>query len=178
LLSNDENAVRKFGPPSDTVVKPAAGGAYSQTLDTLLDTAPWRGGTAPIPAFIQPKLVYPEYRVYRIGPTFITLKIGSRQLDYRADRNASIAHVENGTIGAGLIERLTALSDGLGVDFAAFDLKTNAATSAVCLLELNTSPMIPAFDAACGGAIARAIVDYLLDSNGKPRPYPTARKAK
>ncbi|MEM7468712.1 MAG: hypothetical protein AAF387_17730, partial [Pseudomonadota bacterium] len=45
-----------------TVAKPIAGGGYCKELQDLRAEVEWRNNRAPAPAFIQPKLTYPEYR--------------------------------------------------------------------------------------------------------------------
>ena len=47
------------------------------------------------------------------------------------------------------------------MDFGAADFKTDPDDGDLVFLELNTSPMFARFDAACGGALCRAMVEHL-----------------
>ena len=56
---------------------------------------------------------------------------------------------------------LHALMREFRMDFGAADFKTDPDDGDLVFLELNTSPMFARFDAACGGALCRAMVEHL-----------------
>jgi hypothetical protein len=107
---------------------------------------------------VQERLKRPELRVYRIGDAFFSFLIRSPDLDYR-ERNR--VQLEFATAPAGLETKLGALTDALGLDFAAADFMLSKRDD-YCFLEINTQPMFSAFDAAAGGRLCDAIIDHLM----------------
>ena len=129
--------------------------------------ADWTGGKTAMPAIVQGRLDYPEYRVFRLGETYMTFRLISRHLDYREHNDAQIVAVENDVLGEGAIEKLGAMSDALGIDFFACDFKTDPETGTPVFLELNSGPMFAAFDTVVENRLARTLLEWLT---GKAAP--------
>jgi len=87
LVSNVEAALRAF--PGGAVAKPVAGGGYVRPLDAALPDAGWKDGRSPMPAIVQQRLAYPEYRIYLADGRFHLFEIQSHLLDYRTRRRAA-----------------------------------------------------------------------------------------
>ena len=64
-------------------------------------------------------------------------------------------------VPADLVEKLTHLSDHLGLDFAAADFKTDARSGELQFLEINTNPMFAGFDQIAAGALSDALLKHL-----------------
>lgn len=143
------------------VVKPVSGGGYCLRLPEALIEAELRGGAAAAPAIVQPELVPPEVRVFRIAGEVLAFRIVSCELDYRSDRAAVVEPVEAGELPAGIAEGLGRLMASMGLDFAAADFKARAGTGELLFLEINNGPMFAAFDRASGGAITAAMDRFL-----------------
>jgi hypothetical protein len=83
LLTNEFAAARRAlrGP---LIEKPAAGGELTGHFEAL--TAKLAAGTAVgrYPRFVQPRLLRPELRVFRVGDELIGFSLRSPDLDYRA----------------------------------------------------------------------------------------------
>jgi glutathione synthase/RimK-type ligase-like ATP-grasp enzyme len=82
----------------------------------------------------------------------------SDELDYRSTQKTRVEPIP---VPAGLAQGLGHLTDALGMDFGAADFKTCAETGRLLFLEINTSPMFAAFNAAGRGAVTGAMADYL-----------------
>lgn len=163
LIGNDRDAIAALGEASDLVAKPVAGGAYCMGLADALAGAVWDGGVAPLPATVQEKLSYPEFRIYLIGGRVLAFRVTAGGIDSRVAPDARIVPFASADLDAGLVSGLAALADESGVDFCAFDLKTR--DGAPCLLEMNTDPMFAAYDRIAGGALSDAILDFLTEGD-------------
>ncbi|HVE70476.1 MAG TPA: hypothetical protein VNI54_03840 [Thermoanaerobaculia bacterium] len=155
VITNDATALQSM---SDRVVKPVAGGEYTQPLDAALASAPRRGNALAAPAIVQETLVPPELRIYRAGDRFVSFHVVASTLDYRTDRNARVEPVQN---DRRLVAGLRKLTDALHLDFAAADFKQCPASGRMLFLEVNSGPMFAAFDAVSDRAVSRAIVRAL-----------------
>ena len=144
------------------IAKPVAGGGLCQTLDEALRDAPRPAqGQAPflaMPALVQPRLVAPELRIFVIGAQTFAFEVRSPSLDYRALQDADVQAVP---VPSRAAQPLHALMREFRMDFGAADFKTDPDSGELVFLELNTSPMFARFDAACGGALCRAMVEHL-----------------
>ena len=158
LVSNDLKAIRKLDA-AKTIVKPVTGGDYTQTLASVLPSTEERAGAAPSPAIVQERLVPPELRVYRVGSKFLSFDVKSSALDYRTANDTTVTFRKN---DPSLIPPLRRLMNLLRLDFGAADFKTCPRTGRSLFLEVNSSPMFAAFDAASDGAVSDAIADYLI----------------
>lgn len=155
VITNDADALEGM---TLRIVKPVAGGEYTQPLDVALATAPRRNTALGAPAIVQETLVPPELRIYRVGDRFVSFHVIASTLDYRTDRNARVEPMPN---NRGLIEGLRKLTDTLHLDFAAADFKRCPATKRMLFLEVNSGPMFAAFDAVSDRAVSQAIVRAL-----------------
>ena len=97
-------------------------------------------------------------RIYAIGSRYFAFNVISPELDYRSTQNC---RVESTEVPAKLAQRLGALLDMLGLDFAAADFKRCPKTKRMLFLEVNSGPMFAAFDAASDRAVSRALVRAL-----------------
>lgn len=144
------------------IAKPVAGGGLCQTLDDALLEAPspsaGQPAFLPMPALVQPRLVAPELRIFVVGAQPFAFEVSSPSLDYRAQQDAEVRAVP---VPSRAAQPLHALMQEFRMDFGAADFKTDPDSGELVFLELNTSPMFARFDAACGGALCRAMVEHL-----------------
>lgn len=159
LVSNHVAGFADFRPGHPKIAKPINGGGHCQRLDEALRDTEQRDGVAAAPAIVQPELVQPEYRVYRIGDAFLGFAVVSDELDYRVTQDCRVEVWDD--VPAELVDGLRRLTDRLGLDFAAADFKTCPETGRLLFLEVNTGPMFAAFDRASDGAVTAAIASYL-----------------
>lgn len=159
LVSNVESDLRAF--PIGAVAKPVAGGGYVRPLDAALPDAGWKDGRSPMPAIVQERLAYPEYRIYLADARFQLFEIHSHLLDYRTAAPGSLVYLGEELPWPGVAEALRKLAGAVGIDFCACDFKTRPGDEAPIFLELNSGPMFAAYDLAAGGRLADAIVTQL-----------------
>jgi hypothetical protein len=157
LVTNDLDELDRLNV-ARSVVKPVAGGDYCRELAGVLPSTEERGRAAASPAIVQERLVPPELRIYRVGRTFLSFDVSSDALDYRTSNNTAVTFRKNERT---LIAPLRKLMNVLRLDFGAADFKTCPKTGRFLFLEVNSSPMFAAFDAASDGAVSRAIADSL-----------------
>lgn len=161
-IGNDLAALRDRRPAA-AIAKPVGGGAYVQSLAAALAGQAADAVRAPVPALVQERLAYPEYRVFVVGGDTHVFAIASDRLDYRPDPAVWLDYRgPDGGIAAA-VAGCRRVAAALRCDFAACDLKTGPGGDPV-FLEINTGPMFAAFDAAAGGALAAAIVAALIHS--------------
>jgi hypothetical protein len=162
LISNDAEKIVRFSQQHDgAVAKPVNGGGYCKPLAEVFRVELAREGIMPIPAFIQEKLSYPEFRVYRIGKRFMAFKIESSRLDYRISSESTMEMVMHDVEPlAREMPLMSSMAEMLGLDFCAFDLKTGA-DGRLRFLEVNTGPMFAAHDSASGGRLTEMIIEEL-----------------
>ena len=154
-ISNDIPAMDALAQTGEWVVKPVTGGAYCTPL------IPHEGRGNNILAFpqtVQQRLEQPELRVFRVGAAWFGFQVLSDVLDYRTSSATRMKVVD---VSPDLVEKLTLLSDRLGLDFAAADFKTDAHSGALQFLEINTNPMFAGFDQIAAGALSDAILRHL-----------------
>ncbi|WP_417308494.1 hypothetical protein [Devosia sp.] len=166
LVSNVEAEIAKFRPADRSIAKPVAGGSYVVDAPQAIAGTDWLDGTAPHPAIVQPKLAYPERRIYRAGPAFFVFDIASETLDSRLDPKMRITELPATTLPAGLLDRLREMTDDLCCDFCAIDMKTDPLGGDLVFLELNTGPMLRAYDEVAGGRMGEALLRYLMAGGG------------
>jgi hypothetical protein len=160
IVTNAQPVLDAFSSRLPSVAKPIAGGAYCVDLPGGLEGVEWVDGRAAAPAFVQERLSYPEYRVYLIGGRIVAFTIVAQSIDHRTDRRSVIRRIDPETIDPAIRAGLIALAASLGIDFCAFDLKTDR-TGGLSFLEVNTGPMFSGFDAVGENGVADAIVDAL-----------------
>ena len=166
LVSNVESAIAGFGPVTEAIAKPVAGGSYVVDAPQAIAGTDWVDGTAPHPAIVQPRLAYPERRIYRAGADFFVFDIASETLDSRLDPKMRITELPPTSLPDGALDSLEALTDGLRCDFCAIDMKTDPESGDLVFLELNTGPMLRAYDEAAGGRMGEALLTYLMAGGG------------
>lgn len=164
LVSNVERDLRGFG--GRAVAKPVAGGGYVRPLDAALTDAGWKDGRSPMPAIVQERLAYPEYRLYLADRRFHLFEIHSHLLDYRTAPPGSLVYLGEELPWPGVAEALGRLAGAVGIDFCACDFKTRPDQSTPLFLELNSGPMFAAYDLAAQGRLADAIVAQLTVERG------------
>lgn len=154
------------------IQKPVSGGEYTTTLRTFRKDLEAKDPVARYPRFVQVKLARPEMRVYRIGDAFLAFLLHCRDVDYRERNRVQLVPAE---VPAAIQSGLSALTDDLGLDFAAADFMRDKAGE-YRFLEVNTQPMFAAFDAVVGGRLCDAIIDHLAAPiRRRPRPRKRAR---
>ena len=142
-----------------SVTKPVAGGDYCYSISEILKGTEFRNQLASCPAFVQPRLVAPEVRVYVIGNHSFAFEMRSPSLDYRVHQDAEVVPMP---VVPDVISGLRELMSTLQMDYGAADFKTDAETRELAFLELNSSPMFARFDMEVNGALAQSIVRTLL----------------
>ena len=157
LLTNEFAAARRAlrGP---LIEKPAAGGELTGHFGAL--TAKLAASTAVgrYPRFVQPRLLRPELRVFRVGDELIGFSLRSPDLDYRA---ALRSRLKPARVPKALGDKFYAFCSAVGLDFAAADFMRDPRGGEHRFLEVNSQPMFAAFDAVCGGRLCDAIIDAL-----------------
>jgi glutathione synthase/RimK-type ligase-like ATP-grasp enzyme len=140
------------------IEKPVAGGEHTMRLRDRIAQLKAADAVARYPRFVQRKLSRPELRIYRIGERFLAFNLASPDLDYREHNRAKLTPA---TAPRHIQAKLRALTDRLGLDFAAADFMRDA-RGEYCFLEVNTQPMFAAFDQVAEGRLCDAIIDHLL----------------
>ncbi|MGH6866278.1 MAG: ATP-grasp domain-containing protein [Methyloceanibacter sp.] len=155
VVTNDFSG---FDVEDETLIqKPVAGGDYTGLLCDLTDTYEQPSSH---PRFVQPRLVRPELRLYRVGSSMFAFHLRSTALDYRSARKVEIEAVP---VPPPLRDGFKRLCDRLELDFAAADFMGDE-NGRPHFLEINTQPMFAAFDRVVDGALCDAIIDCLLES--------------
>ncbi len=162
IVTNARAVAIPLGDPATFIAKPVAGGSYVMALGDALAATSFDGDRSPSPAIVQPRLSYPERRIYRVGPEFFAFDIRAETIDSRLDSKGSIAPLPLEELPPGVVEALRALTDHVSCDFCAIDMKTDPATGDLAFLELNNGPMFMGYDQTCGGVMAEAMVRYLM----------------
>ena len=162
LISNNFDAVGNFADShGDCIVKPVMGGAYTRNLATVMENREDEEILGPMPAIVQRKLSYPEYRVFLICGEIYAFRLHSNYVDYRPAKDNHMVYIGNELPSDDVAERLRALVTTFACDFCACDFKSDPESGDMVFLELNTGPMFAAFDANANGALTRAMVQHL-----------------
>ena len=143
------------------VTKPVAGGDYCYELSQTLVHTEFRNGNASCPAFVQPRLIQPEIRIYVIGDSSMAFEMRSPSLDYRVNQDANVVLLDS---VPSVVDQLRQLMHMVGLDFGAADFKTDSSTGELLFLELNTSPMFAQFDIESGGKLCELMINHLCRS--------------
>jgi glutathione synthase/RimK-type ligase-like ATP-grasp enzyme len=160
VITNDFSYLAGFEKKRRLVVKPVGGGGYCRSFEEVREETELKNEIAAAPAIVQNRLVAPEIRVYSIGENFFAFEIASEELDYRTTQKCRIEYLES--FSDELTGGLRKLLDALGLDFAAADFKTCPETGKLIFLEVNTSPMFAAFDAASKGLLSDSMLKFLI----------------
>ncbi len=157
-LSNDLDAIGRIDT-SSAITKPVSGGQHCRPLGPSLEGAPRRGQALAAPAMLQERVDGPDLRVFLVGSVFQAFRTEARTLDVRDDAEARPVAV---VLPDGLREHLVRFQRWERLDFAALDFKEPVGGGPPVFLECNRQPMFAAYDAACGGRLSRAMVDWLM----------------
>ena len=138
----------RFADKSKYIAKPVAGGEYTRELSDMDDS----GGR---PWIVQEKLKYPELRLFRVGEHFFAFEIDSAVIDYRTDKKFTMKEVE---APSELVSAMRLLTERMGLDYAASDLKSDPVTGKLKFMEVNTMPMFTGYDDAARGKLSDAML--------------------
>lgn len=163
-ITNDFNL---FANRTDFIAKPVSGGAFTKVLSDMPDTVDQ-------PYIVQEKLSYPEMRLFRVGEHYFAFEIQSEVVDYRANDNFSMVEVP---APDKLVLALSLLSNKLGLDYAAADLKTNPKTGTLEFLEINTMPMFTGYDNVAEGRLSDAMFLTLRNLGADTAKAPAVKPA-
>lgn len=152
-VSNNGIKMDQLAQDNQWISKPVTGGAHCEPLASTGVVT----GLA-YPQMIQYRLEQPELRIFRIGKHWFGFNVISDALDYRSSPTTTIQPAE---VPETLQQKMTQLTDQLGLDFAAADFKTDPNTKKLQFLEINTNPMFAGFDQYVDGALSDAILDSL-----------------
>ena len=128
------------------------------------------------PVLFQERIVGPDVRIHVVGERIFAELIDSPALDYRAARGNRYRPLEPPPdIAAGCL----ALARACGKPFLGCDFKLDRATGEWFFLEENLQPGYDYYDARAGNAIARALVELLVDQHQRMerRPEDASRNA-
>lgn len=156
LVSNDSFLLHKLAQTDQWVTKPVNGGAHCEAMDVNMSQP--ISGTLSYPQIIQRKLEQPELRIFRVGEDWFAFSVISDALDYRTSSTNRIVQAK---VPSDLKDKLEALSNQLGLDFAAADFKTDSKSKQLQFLEINTSPMFAGFDQIAEGELSTALLRNL-----------------
>lgn len=162
VVTNNVTVLRELahvGP----IAKPVGGGTLAQELASVLALYAQEAATLPAPAFVQPRLVGPEMRVFVIGSKTVGFRVESPSLDYREHQDADVSPTD---VPPEIHSGVVALASHMGLDFAAADLKTDPDTGTLTFLEINSSPMFARFDDVAGGRLCAMMLDWLMPKAG------------
>lgn len=155
-FSNDYNFL-KDRCDGNWIEKPVKGGAHTKLLENG-NLLPISDNLVECPLTVQKKLLKPEYRFFRIGNKYFAFTMDSPSLDYREKQDAKVEQVE---FPKEHLENYVALTNRLGLNYAAADYITNPETGNLALLEVNSGAMFAAFDVASQNVLCREMVRYL-----------------
>lgn len=157
FFTNDYNFLKNHSD-GGWIEKPVKGGAHTVMLEAK-NLIPISSKIVECPLTVQKKLEKPEYRFFRIGNEYLAFKMDSPSLDYRESQDAVLTAVE---FPKDYLEKYIALTDRLGLDYAASDYITNPDTGNLALLEVNSGGMFAAFDVAAKNTLCRKMIKYLM----------------
>lgn len=158
LVTNAREQALAFAGGQPSVAKPVAGGGLCRPLEHALASVGASHRVLASPALVQERLVPPEQRLYVIGSQVLGFLVESPHLDYREHHDARVVPT---AVDPELADKLLALAQRMGLDFAAADFKTSPIDQQPRFLEINTGPMFAAFDRAAAGALTDTMVDVL-----------------
>lgn len=165
LLTNGLHSLQHIPKKNNYIIKHIAGGSYTLTLEDYLqqNTESITKNQEPI-SFLQQRLVAPEMRVYIVGENIIGYYIHSSQLDYRIDSKRKIEEIR---VEDNISSKLITLARELKLDFGAADFKMDPKTGEPLFLEINSDPMIGAFDKVSNGGLVDLMIRWHqnFDSN-------------
>ncbi len=114
------------------------------------------------PVLLQEEIKGPDIRVHVLGEQVFAEEIHSDAADYRLSRASSFRQIK---LPGTLADRCRALVEAMGSPFLGVDLKRDSTSGEWLLLEANPMPGYEGYDKRAGGAISRALVDWLRSSS-------------
>ncbi|MEU2541261.1 ATP-grasp domain-containing protein [Streptomyces iakyrus] len=159
-LTNDPDTARAFvrSCPRGTIVK---GVGATKTWVTLYGSEHERRlpRLRHSPALLQERIVGPDVRVHVVADRAFAESIRSPDVDYRtvhgANRYAALS------LPQAVLEGCQRLVDHTRVPFLGVDFKIEETTGDWYFLEANSMPCYEGYDVRAGGAISRALLDWL-----------------
>ena len=164
IISNRQSTIQTAAT-AGFVTKPVAGGDYCYVINEVLGRTEFRHARTSCPAFLQPRLISPEVRIYIIRESEFAFEMRSTSLDYRVHQDATVIPMG---VAPKVTGKLRSLMSTLHMDYGAADFKTDGETGELVFLELNTSPMFARFDLEVGGRLSKAIITELNDTSDTP----------
>lgn len=161
FLTNMVDVINQLADTNEWIEKPIDNGFLPMQELKKRDIDANLYKTTKNPLTLQRKLAFPEKRIYRVGDKFLAYDIDSKQIDYRSDANPSIKPAE---VPEKEANSLRAITDELGLTYAAADFKTDPKSGELCFLEVNSNPMFVAFDYVNDHKLCMGIVKYLTGS--------------
>jgi hypothetical protein len=156
VVTNDLDYLGAHFKEGETIAKPVPGGGYSMLLEELLADTESCAGAAASPAIVQPRLPGPDLRIYALNQRYVGFYIHSDAVDCRRTRNRKIERVD--PLPNSTLRGLECLMDAMSLDWGAADFKLDSESKEPVFLEINSQPMVSAFDRLAQGIIAEAIV--------------------
>jgi hypothetical protein len=112
-----------------------------------------------LPVLFQERVVGPDVRIHVVGDQSFGELIDSPALDYRTVRGVNTYRPL--TPPRAIADGCARLAQHCGVPLLGVDFKLERSTGAWYFLEANSMPCFEGYDERAGGAISRAIVDWL-----------------
>lgn len=145
------------GSEQPRIRKPVAGGELTELVGE-------EAASFAYPYLVQPRLLRPELRLYRVGDQVFGFSLASPDLDYRERQQVT---VREAAAPDDLARRFVGLAEELGLDFAAADFMQDG-DGRWSFLEINSQPMFAAFDRVVEGRLTEALVTWLLADAEEP----------
>lgn len=155
LISSNLETIETFSRQFECIQKPILGGEHAKPIAP--ETLHRYHNNFAMPHKIQKRMLHPEIRVYRIHDVFLSFHIAYEGIDYRVHNKTDISVVEN---DISICQKLKALTDYIGLDYAAADFMTDEDGN-LRFLEVNSFPMFAAFDKVSNFGVSKAIIDFL-----------------
>jgi hypothetical protein len=160
ITSSDPKALRDFARDGPTISKAVSGVRADTIMVTEEDLAAFDGAGGPV--HLQRRVPGDDARIHVVGAQVVAQRVEAGAVDYR--RDGALARMTVFDPPPALRDRLIESTAALGLAFAGWDFKIDAAGDYWCL-EANPMPGYGPYDAHCDGAISRALREYL---DGRP----------
>jgi glutathione synthase/RimK-type ligase-like ATP-grasp enzyme len=159
--TNDINFITQKTLKNDFIQKPVDGGDHTKEISELTENVKQDQESLNRAITFQEKLETPEMRIFRVGNQQLAFDLYCDDLDYRVQQNAKLEY-RGENIPEDLAKMNFELTEALGLEFAATDLKVCSKTGGYKILEVNSGPMFKGFDQVANGKLTSAILENLL----------------
>jgi glutathione synthase/RimK-type ligase-like ATP-grasp enzyme len=164
-LTNDPVRAREFlrDCPNGAIFK---GASAAKTWATAVAAEHERGlaDLSDLPVLFQERVIGPDVRVHVVGERAFAEIIHSGEVDYRRARGGKrFAPI---TPPPEVLHGCARLVAACGLPFLGVDFKIEASNDEWIFLEANAMPCYEGYDVRAGGAISRALVDWLTARPG------------